>query len=134
MKQTAFACEDQTGCLLPYSQKCFAKGRFSGAAPQGSLEPSEGGQLFQEWDDRADMLKSEPDMVLALSAFPEAAEGMDSELEERFMFPNRPHISTRQYGHFIRDRVTATGPKPGGYGTHLTRPGKQSSHCRKWRY
>jgi integrase len=39
-----------------------------------------------------------------------------------FMFPSRfhdrQHVSTRQYGRLLRDRVAAIGLEPSGYGTH----------------
>ena len=36
-------------------------------------------------------------------------------------FNDRPHISTRQKSRCVREWVTATGPKPGGYGRQSLR-------------
>lgn len=53
----------------------------------------------------------------------------------RFMFPSRfhdrPHISTRQYGRLVRDRVGAIGLEPSGYGTHSLRRTKAAEIYRK---
>lgn len=53
----------------------------------------------------------------------------------RFVFPSRfqdrPHISTRQYGRLVRDRVTAIGLEPSGYGTHSLRCTKAADIYRK---
>ncbi|MEO1557432.1 MAG: tyrosine-type recombinase/integrase [Pseudomonadota bacterium] len=53
----------------------------------------------------------------------------------RFAFPSRFHdrlnISTRQCGRLVRDRVTAIGLEPGGYGTHSMRRTKAAEIYRK---
>ncbi len=53
----------------------------------------------------------------------------------RFIFPSRfhdrPHISTRQYGRLVRDRVAAIGLEPSGYGTHSLRRTKAAEIYRK---
>ena len=36
-------------------------------------------------------------------------------------FHDRPHISKRQYGRPVRDRVASIGIEPSGYGTHSLR-------------
>ena len=53
----------------------------------------------------------------------------------RFMFPSRfhdrPHISTRQYGRLVKNRVTSIGLEPSGYGTHSLRRTKAAEIYRK---
>ena len=52
-----------------------------------------------------------------------------------FMFPSRfhdrPHISPRQYGRFVRDWVAAIGLESSGYGTHSLRRTKAAGIYRK---
>ena len=53
----------------------------------------------------------------------------------RYMFPSRfhdrRHISTRQYGRLVRDRVKAIGLEPSAYGTHSLRRTKAAEIYRK---
>lgn len=48
-----------------------------------------------------------------------------------FIFPSRPHISTRQYRRLVRDWVTAIGLEPSSYGTHSRRRTKAAEIYRK---
>ena len=52
-----------------------------------------------------------------------------------FMFPrryrDRPHISTRQYGRFVRGWVTANGLEPGDYGITSLRRTMASENFRE---
>lgn len=51
------------------------------------------------------------------------------------LFPSRfhssPHLSTRQYARLVRDRVSAIGLDPSGYGTHSLRRTKAALIYRK---
>ena len=53
----------------------------------------------------------------------------------QFLFPSRfhdrPHISTRQYGHLVRNWVVSIGLEPSGYGTHSMRRTKVAEIYRK---
>jgi len=46
-------------------------------------------------------------------------------------FHDRPHISTRQYGRFVRKCVTSIEHEPSGHGTHALRRTKVLGHTGK---
>lgn len=75
-----------------------------------------------------ELTENSRDTVLAWVKSPEMFAG-------RFMFPSRfpdrPHLTTRQYGRIVRDWVTSIGLEPSGYGTHSLRRTKAAEINRK---
>ncbi|MEO1398973.1 MAG: tyrosine-type recombinase/integrase [Pseudomonadota bacterium] len=59
-----------------------------------------------------------PEMLACSSMFPSR-------------FHDRPHISTRQYGRLVHDRVSSIGLEASGYGTHSLRRTKAARLYRK---